>query len=89
MGEGSSSIQTTPQPLQSAGLHEGDTAVVVNAQWLNERATPESEDNVIPMAHGGWIKVRQANGTEGWVGSSCLASNVDLATLPEGVSGER
>ena len=69
------------------------TAVVVNARWLNVRATPESGDNVISVAsggeivtllgrNGGWIKVRQANRVEGWVGSSYLASNVDFATLP-------
>ena len=92
---GSSSIQATPQPPQSAPLPAGNTAVVVNARWLNVRATPESGDNVISVAHGGeivtllghhggWIKVRQANGAEGWVGSSYLASSVDFATLPEG-----
>jgi len=93
MGEGSSSSQATPQPPPSAGLPAGNTAVVVNASWLNVRATPESGDNVISVAHGGeivtllgrnggWIKVRQANRAEGWVGSSYLASSVDFATLP-------
>ncbi len=93
MGEGSSSIQATPQPPQSAPYPEGDQAVVVNARWLNVRATPESGDNIISVAlggeivtllgrHGGWIKVRQKHGTEGWVGSSYLASSADFATLP-------
>lgn len=92
LSAGSSSSQATPQP-PSAGLPAGNTAVVVNASWLNVRATPESGDNVISVAHGGeivtllgrnggWIKVRQANRVEGWVGSSYLASNIDFATLP-------
>jgi len=92
-GEGSSTVQPTPQPPSSAPLPEGDTAVVVNASWLNVRATPEGGDNVISVAaggeivsllgrNGGWIKVRQGNGVEGWVGSSYLASTVDFGTLP-------
>jgi hypothetical protein len=92
-GEGSPATQPTPQPPQGAPLPEGNTAVVVNARWLNVRATPESGDNVISVAaggevvsllgrNGGWIKVRQGNGVEGWVGSSYLASNVDFSTLP-------
>jgi hypothetical protein len=93
MSAESSSIQATPQPPQSAPLPEGNTAVVVNARWLNVRATPEGGDNVISVAqgseivallgrHGGWIKVRQANGVEGWVGSTYLATDVDFAALP-------
>ncbi len=89
----SSTAQTTPQPPPSAPLPEGNTAVVINARWLNVRATPESGDNVISAAqggetvtllgrYGGWIKVRQGNGAEGWVGSSYLASSVDFAALP-------
>lgn len=89
----SSGVQPTPQPPQTVPLPEGNAAVVVNARWVNVRATPESGDNVISTVaggeivtllgrYGGWIKVRLANGLEGWIGSSYLESRVDFSTLP-------
>jgi len=90
--DGSSSTQPpTSPPAQT--LPPGQTAVVVNAQFLNVRSSPESGDNVIGAArggevvsligrNGGWIKVRLPSRLEGWVGSSYLASNVDFSTLP-------
>lgn len=95
--EGAALIQLNISQVGSAAgiqpLPPGNTAVVVNANWLNVRAAPESEDNVISAVpggeivtllgrYGGWIKVRLANGVEGWVGSSYLDSRIDFSTLP-------
>ena len=84
-------LPPTPQP----DLPPGQTAVVVNARWLNVRAEPALSGEVIAVIpggqvvtpigrFGGWIKVVLPSGLEGWVGSSYLASSVDFTTLPVG-----
>ena len=84
---------TPPAKPPEQSLPEGQTAVVVNAQWLNVRSAPEVGDNVIAVIagglvvtpigrNGGWVLVRLPSGLEGWVGSSYLASQVDFSTLP-------
>ena len=92
VGGGSGTVPATPVPAQS-DLPAGQTGIVVNANWLNVRATPEVGDNVIMAIprgqvvgligrHGGWVKVRVPNGVVGWVGSSYLVSRVPLSSLP-------
>ena len=92
IGGGSAAPPPTSVTPQS-DLPSGNSAVVVNANWLNVRSAPETGDNVITAVprgevvtqlgrYGGWVKVRLPNNVEGWVGSSYLASRVPLGSLP-------
>ncbi|MDX1415511.1 MAG: PA14 domain-containing protein [Candidatus Promineifilaceae bacterium] len=90
--QGTAPGPTPPQP-PAPPPPQGNTAVIVNARFLNVRSTPETGDNVIAFVaggqvvtligrNGGWVKVRLPSGLEGWVGGSYLNSGVPLETLP-------
>jgi PA14 domain/Bacterial SH3 domain len=89
---GDSTPAATAVPPQTT-LPQDGSAVVVNANWLSVRSTPESGDNVITAAaggdvvqllgrYGGWVKVRLPSGVEGWVGGRYLDSRTPLTSLP-------
>ena len=89
---GSGALPPTPVPPTTALPPEG-SAVVVKANWLSVRSAPAIGDNVITAIprgqvvkligrNGGWVKVQLPTGVVGWVGSSYLASQTPLTSLP-------
>ena len=82
----------TPQPPPGQG---GNPTAVVDTGALNLRSGPGINFGIVGRALNGetlallgrapnssWVKVRQATGTEGWVNSNYLQSNVPIPNLP-------
>lgn len=79
---------STPPPAPATGKVSG-------VYYLNVRSGPGmSYDRITVISngtqvtllgrdnYGGWLKVRLANGTEGWVGASYITTSVVISTLP-------
>lgn len=85
-------------PPPAAGGPTGQTATVTNAAYLNVRSGPGVEYNVVSVIARGtvvelagyrnasatWVKIKLADGVQGWVNASYLTSSYPFADLTVG-----
>lgn len=91
------SLTVIDEPTPPGGA-TGQTATVVNANYLNVRSGPGVSYNVVTVIARGtvvelvgfrnasatWVKVRLANGVQGWVNASYLQSSYPFSNLTVG-----
>jgi len=79
---------STPPPAPATGTVSGVYFLNVRSGpgMSYERITVISNGTQVTLlgrdSFGGWLKVRLANGTEGWVGASYITTSAVISTLP-------
>lgn len=93
-----SSLAVIDAPPPATGGPTGQTATVVNATHLNVRSGPGVTSNVVTViargdvvelagyrnANATWVKIKLANGVQGWVNAYYLQSSFPFANLTVG-----
>jgi uncharacterized protein YgiM (DUF1202 family) len=79
---------STPPPAPAVGTVSGVSFLNVRSGpgMTYERINVLSNGTQVTLlgrdSFGGWLKVRLANGSEGWVGASYITTSVVISTLP-------
>ena len=89
------SVPVSSLPIVDGSSGTGTATAVVTTGALNVRSGPGTQYGTVTVVYqgnqltligrnsdGSWVKVRTANGTEGWVNATLIQTNVPISNLP-------